>query len=110
MEGADLLDGTPVFDVKPYIPSSDKIDDATGGYSSEFTDYRLKVEISDAVKEIIPQDKLSVLIECVADDPRPSYQQDGRIYKMRFSDYDVEFSVSDGVAFITRATVVKKEN
>ena len=106
VEGADLLDGTPVFDVKPYVPSSDRKDDATGGYSSEFTDYRLNVEISDRVKKIIPQDKLSVLFECVADDPRPSYHQDGRIYKMRFSDYNVVFSVCGGVAHITSATVV----
>ncbi len=95
--GADLLDGTPIIDIKPYLPSCDCHTDAIGGYADEFTDYKLKVVIKEGALDNFPLDKKQSLINCLAEDPRPSYHEDGRIYGMKFSDYNVKFTVKNGV-------------
>ncbi len=99
VSGADLLDMTPIYDIKPYIRSSDCHADARSGYADEFTDYRLTVKFSEELLTLIPEEKREGLIDCIADDPRPSYQSDpSRVYSMRFSDFDIHFRVEDGVA------------
>lgn len=99
--GADLLDMTPIIDVKPYIPFSDCHTDAVGGYSDCFADHKLNVFIPPELAEIIPEDKSAALTECLSDDPRPSYQDDPqRIYSMRFSDMDVHFRVEGDCAIV----------
>ncbi len=97
VSGADLLDGTPIYDVKPYIPSSDCHLDAVGGYADEFTDYKLKVIVKDNVLDNFPNAKLSALLGCLEQDPRPSYQDDERVYGMNFADYNIKFTVKDKV-------------
>ncbi len=93
LSGADLLDGTPVFDVKPYLPHADCKTDALGGYATAQENYRLKVVFPDEFLQKIPSDKREGLLECLTDDPRPSYQEDGRIYGMKFSDFEIKFTV-----------------
>lgn len=93
VSGADLLDGTPVYDIKPYIPSSDKIENAVGGYADEVKDYKLRVELSEDLKNTLPKDILHAVIECLSDDPRPSYHEDGRIYGMVYSTFNIKFKV-----------------
>lgn len=93
VEGADLLDGTPILDVKPYLPHADCVLDAVGGYADERKNYRLQVEFPTALLERIEEEKRAGLIECLADDPRPSYQDDGREYGMRFAEYNLRFQV-----------------
>lgn len=95
VSGADLLDGTPIYDIKPYLPFSDSHPDAVGGYADEKADYKLEVIIPENLKNLIDKDKLPALIECLADDPRPSYQDDGREYGMSFSGFEIKFSVID---------------
>ena len=95
--GLDLLDGTPVYDVKPYLPFTDAHLDAVGGYADKTVDYKLSVNFPEQLLSIIPEDKRDGLIECLSDDPRPSYQDDGREYGMAFSDFNVKFTVSDKV-------------
>ncbi len=95
VSGADLLDGTPIYDIKPYLPSSDCHIDAVGGYADEFSDYKLKVIINDGVLDNFPKDKLSALIGCLEDDPRPSYQDDNRVYGMSFAGFNIKFTVKD---------------
>ncbi len=95
VSGADLLNGTPVFDVKPYLPFADCIPNAQGGYATAHTNDRLQVDFSAPLLARIPEDKLAGLIECLADDPRPSYQDDGREYGMRFSEYEIKFTVKN---------------
>lgn len=95
VSGADLLDGTPIYDIKPYLPFSDSHPDAIGGYADEKADYKLEVIIPENLKNLIDKDKLPALIECLADDPRPSYQDDGREYGMSFSGFEIKFSVID---------------
>ena len=93
--GSDMLDGTPVYDVKPYLPSTDCHINATSGYAGQFTDYKLKVEISQQLKQKIPKDKVDALIDCLAEDPRPSYHGDNREYGMKFASLNVKFKVID---------------
>ncbi len=92
--GADLLDMTPIFDVKPYLPYVDSHPKAKGGYAEEEQNHRLNVLFEEGLERLIPPKKLEGLIECLADDPRPSYHDDGRIYSMRFADTDVHFQVN----------------
>ena len=96
LAGADILDGTPVFDIKPYLPFTDCIPQAVGGYATEQQTHKLQVEFPQSLLEKIPKEKRAGLIECLADDPRPSYQADEREYGMRFADCNVRFRVIDG--------------
>ena len=94
--GADLLDGTPIYDIKPYIPYSDCHTDAAGGYAAEHESHRLKIKIPPQILEAIALDKRAALVECLESDPRPSYIDDEtRVYSMRFADYDIHFRVID---------------
>lgn len=93
VSGADLLDGTPIYDIKPYIPFSDCHTDAIGGYADEQKDYSLKVEFPEELRNKIPKEKIDGLIECLKDDPRPSYQDDGREYGMNFAGFEIKFTV-----------------
>jgi len=92
--GADLLDGTPIYDVKPYIPFADCIPSAVGGYADNFCDHKLKVDFPENLKILIPNDKLQALIECLEDDPRPSYQDDERVYGMAFDTFNIKFKIA----------------
>lgn len=98
VSGADLLDGTPIYDIKPYLPSADCHTDAVGGFADEFTDYRLRVEFPEGLKAQVPSNKIEALIECLADDPRPSYIDDPeRIYGMVFAGMNVKFTVENNL-------------
>ena len=95
VSGADILDGTPVLDIKPYLPLADCIENATGGYSEQGEHHRLQVECSEELLAQIPKEKRAGLLECLADDPRPAYKNEPeRVYGMRFSDFDVRFRVN----------------
>lgn len=102
--GADLLDGTPVLDVKPYLPFADCIPDATGGYATNHQNDGLQVQFPDELLQTIPQEKRKGLVQCLADDPRPSYQDDGKTYGMRFAEFDIKFTVQDGVLTVINVT------
>lgn len=106
VEGADLLDKTPIFDIKPYLPSSDCHTDAVGGYAEQFTEYRLQVEFQKHLKDLIAPEKLPTLLDCLKDDPRPSYQNDDRIYSMRFDCYDIHFTVTGDLLTVNSIDVL----
>ena len=94
VSGADLLDGTPILDVKPYLPFADCIPDATAGYAGKRESYHLQVVCEETLLEKLPEEKQAGLLECLADDPRPSYQEDPtRVYGMRFGEWEIKFSV-----------------
>ncbi len=96
VSGADLLDGTPILDVEPYLPYADSIPDALSGYAGEHQNDRVEVVFPDELLKEIPPEKRVGLLDCLADDPRPSYQEDGRTYGMRFAQFDIQFIVTDG--------------
>ncbi|MBQ2705020.1 MAG: tRNA (N6-threonylcarbamoyladenosine(37)-N6)-methyltransferase TrmO [Clostridia bacterium] len=98
VSGADLINGTPILDIKPYLPFTDCHTDAIGGYADEKFDYSLKVEISDDLLSRVPYDKREGLIGVLSQDPRPSYQNDEtRVYGFEFGENEIKFTVSDGI-------------
>ncbi len=96
--GADLMDGTPIFDIKPYAPYADCHPEARGGFTEHADDLLLEVQFPQPLLEQIPPDRREALLGVLSHDPRPSYQRDPeRVYGMRFSDYDIRFRVQDRV-------------
>ncbi len=107
--GADLMDGTPIFDVKPYLPLSDCQKDAVGGYSEMGENYHLQVEFPDEFLAMIPKEKQTGLIECLSDDPRPSYQEDpSRVYGMAFGEFQIKFRVEKDTLFVVDIINISK--
>ena len=96
VSGVDLLNGTPIFDIKPYLPFTDCHPEAKGGYADDFTEYRLAVDFPEHLLAILPEEKRGAAIDCLAEDPRPSYQDDDRRYSMAFAGFDIHFTVKDG--------------
>ncbi len=104
--GADLLDGTPIFDIKPYLPISDIHSDAVGGFSDRNADYSLEVIIPNDLKKLIPEEKIEPLIGILSSDPRPAYHDDPeRVYGFPFAGVEIKFSVDKTVL---RVVEVKK--
>lgn len=97
VSGVDILDGTPIYDIKPYIPYSDCRPDALGGFSMEMKDYTLEVEFPKEYLKLLPKDKQKTVIDCLSEDPRPSYHDDERIYSMMFADFDIHFKVKGNI-------------
>lgn len=94
--GADLLDGTPIFDIKPYLAYVDSHPEASNGFALDKKNGSVKVEIENSLLEIIPEKKRNALIAVLAQDPRPGYQDDSeRIYGIEFAGFDVRFTVSE---------------
>lgn len=98
VSGCDLMDGTPIYDVKPYLAYTDSHPDAVGGFTQTLPERSLKVEVSDDMLSCVPDKKRSTLKAILSQDPRPSYQNDPeRIYGFSFAGFEVRFSVRDGV-------------
>ena len=97
--GADLMDGTPIYDIKPYLPYADCRPEATDGFAGEVFDYAVEVDFPPELLEKIPQDKRDGLIEVLRQDPRPGYRHadDGRRFGVDFAGFDVRFTVQNGV-------------
>lgn len=101
VEGADLMDGTPIYDIKPYLPFADAHPDAIGGFADEKKEYSLALSFPDELAEIIGESKLPPLKAALKNDPRPSYQNDPeRIYGFRYADFEVKFRVQDGTLYV----------
>ena len=102
VSGADLLDNTPIYDIKPYIPYTDCHPDCRGGFADSGAPEPLEVNIPDELIAVLPVDKRSALISVLAQDPRPAYQNDpDRIYGLSFAGYSVRFSVSEKTLTVT---------
>lgn len=97
VSGADLMNNSPIYDIKPYLPQSDCHINAKGGFSEEHLDYKLSVTFLNDCQNMIDKNKLAGIIECLEDDPRPSYQSDDRIYGMTFGEYNIKFNVKDQI-------------
>lgn len=96
VSGADLMDGTPILDIKPYLPYTDSHPDASGGFTDELHLHPLRIEFPDIWKEKIPPEQLDGLIGVLEHDPRPSYQDDPeRIYGFQFGTMEIKFTVKD---------------
>ena len=96
VSGADLMDGTPIFDIKPYIPYGDCHPDATGGFTDTADSYLLEVDFPKELLCRLPEDKQLAAIGVLSHDPRPSYQKDSeRIYGISFAGFDIRFQVKE---------------
>lgn len=97
VQGADIADGSPVFDVKPYLPFFESHPEARGGFAEEKLSYKLAVEFPDELKKVIPEEKLDGLIDALSQDPRPAYVDDDRVFGFGFCGKEVKFKVCGGV-------------
>ncbi len=97
VEGVDMMDGTPIYDIKPYIRFSDCHEDAVSGFSDNVLEHSLKVEYDDEMLSVFTDAQRDELIGCLQQDPRPSYQDDGKEYGMSFAGHNVRFMVMDGI-------------
>ena len=94
--GADLMDGTPIFDIKPYVPYADCQMHARGGFTDSAGDFLLTVNFPPALLKRIPPDRQETLLEVLSHDPRPSYQRSPeRVYGMPFAKWDIRFQVRE---------------
>lgn len=110
ISGADLMDGTPVFDIKPYIPYADCKPKASGGFTQTVERILLKVECSPELLDKVPEDRREGLLGVLANDPRPSYQNDPkRIYGMAFAGLEVRFCVREDVLTVLEITSPEKK-
>ena len=97
VSGADLMNGTPIFDIKPYLPYADCRPDAKGGFADGAWERELKVDFPEEMMNRVPPDKRQALVEILRQDPRPSYQNDpDRVYGLAYGGVDVRFSVREG--------------
>ncbi len=98
VEGADLMNGTPIYDIKPYLPDFDLHDDAKGGYTASASWNRLRVYAPGDLLSQIPEEKRAGLCDILAEDPRPPYQNDpDRVYGLCYAGFCVRFTVRDQI-------------
>jgi len=107
--GADLMDGTPIFDIKPYISYADSYPDAAGGFADTAGDFLLDVDFPTPLLEKLPKSKRKAAIGILSHDPRPSYQRSPeRVYGLPFADYDLQFRVADNTLTVLEVIPLKK--
>ena len=103
--GADLMDGTPIFDIKPYIAYGDSHPDAIGGFTDHAGDFLLTVNFPPHLLQILPEDKQEAAKAVLSHDPRPSYQRKpDRIYGLTFAGFDIRFQVKDDTLTVVEVT------
>ncbi len=110
VSGADLLDGTPILDIKPYIRYTDSHPDAVSGFADDVKEYRLEVVFPEHLLSILPPAKREPAIEILKQDPRPAYQKDpDRRYGVAFAGYDIRFHVKGGVLTVCEVVPYRKK-
>ena len=98
VSGADLMDKTPIFDIKPYVPYTDSHADAVGGFADTHKDYSLNVNFPEVLLSKIPEDRRNALWGVLEQDPRPSYHEDPlRIYGLDFAGFNIKFMVRENL-------------
>ena len=98
VSGADMMDQTPIFDIKPYLPFTDSHPDATAGFAAPLADYKLQVVFPEEWLTLIPESLRQGLYHVLEQDPRPAYiQESTRVFGISFADFNVRFIVEDGI-------------
>lgn len=102
VSGADLMNGTPIYDIKPYLPYVDSVPEAANGWALAEHDGMLSVEFPGELLRLVPEDKRRGLTELLSQDPRPQYQDNpGRVYTFSFGDQEISFRVESGRLIVT---------
>ena len=108
VSGGDMMDGTPIYDVKPYLPYVDSVPEAVGGFTEEKAAYHLDVNFPADLLALVPEDQRETLLGVLAQDPRPAYQHDeSRVYGFAYGGMDVRFTVAGGVL---RVVAIEEEH
>ncbi len=108
--GADLMDGTPIFDIKPYIPYADAHPEAAGGFTDTAGDFLLDVDFPTELLSLLPEDKRAAALGVLSHDPRPSYQhKPGRVYGLNFAGFDIRFTVEENRLIVQEVVPGNKE-
>ena len=108
VSGADIMNGTPIYDIKPYLPGFESIPQANGGFADNYTDFALKAEYDPCLLEKLPEDKRKPLLDILEGDPRPSYQDDPeRIYGFSYGGFEIKFKVSGETVYL--ADIIRNE-
>ena len=103
--GADMMDGTPIYDIKPYLPYVDSVPEAVGGFTDEKAGYHLDVDFPEELLGRVPKEMQETLLGVLAQDPRPAYQHDEeRVYGLPYGGLDVKFKVQGGVLTVVGIT------
>lgn len=111
VSGADLMDGTPIYDIKPYLPYTDSHPDAVGGFADDFADYHVEVVFPEELLAMVPEEKRDALLGILSQDPRPSYQNDPeRIYGVAFGSQNIRFRVESGVLTVCQVEKYPLDN
>ena len=109
VSGCDLMNGTPIYDIKPYLPYCDSVPDAVGGFTETLGERKLQVNISEDFLGRVPEDKREELLGVLQGDPRPSYQDDPeREYGFTFADFEVSFRVDKKILTVTKIEKINK--
>ena len=107
VSGADLMDGTPIYDIKPYLPSADCVSDAVGGFADPVNEYALHVSDPQNLLADLPPQQAELIRALLAEDPRPAYQKDpNRIYSFECAGYAISFRVEEDCALISKIVSV----
>ena len=110
VSGIDMMDGTPIYDIKPYLPHTESISEAKGGFAIPASEHSLQVECAPEVLDIVPVEKRDALIAVLSEDPRPSYQNDPeREYGFPFAGFEVKFKVDGDTLKISEIQKNKTE-
>lgn len=111
VSGADMMDGTPIYDIKPYLPYSDAHTDASGGFAEAVFGAKLSVDFPDALLSRLPESKREAAKVILAEDPRPAVRakDSDRVFGFGFAGFEIKFTVSDGVATVVSAEPRERE-
>ena len=105
VSGADLMNGTPILDIKPYLPHADSIPDAKGGFSTQVEWETLEVEIPENLKALIPAEHQETIINLLSQDPRPAYQNNPeKVYGVTYGGQNIRFKVSNNILNVIEIT------
>ncbi len=111
VSGADMIDQTPIFDIKPYLPYTDSHPDATAGFAAPYEDYKLQVVFPPRLFALIPQSLREGLYNVLEQDPRPAYVQDPeRVFGMSFAGFDIRFTVENNILTVIHIEGLDKGN
>ena len=107
--GADLVDGTPIYDIKPYLAYTDSHPDAREGFAGRVKDNSLEVDFPPELLAVLPENKRKAALAVLAEDPRPAYHDDDRRYGVSFAGYDIRFHVSERVLRVCEVVPLKRK-
>ena len=101
ISGADLMDGTPIYDIKPYLAYADSFPNAICGFTKNLSERKIDVRVETDLSDKIPQKTKEEIIKVLSHNPTPSYKGEGKTYKMKYADYDISFEIRESILYIT---------